>query len=89
MMNPRAPLARLSVLALILLALLPVPANAAPARPAGQQVAAKEPSVVESTIATNETMANGTDEQAGCVRSRKRLWVGGEGWVVRRVTTCH
>ena len=24
----------------------------------------------------------------GCLRSRKRLWVEGEGWVVRRVTTC-
>jgi hypothetical protein len=23
-----------------------------------------------------------------CLRSRKRLWVEGEGWVVRRVTTC-
>ena len=24
----------------------------------------------------------------GCLRARKRLWVEGEGWVVRRVTTC-
>jgi hypothetical protein len=23
-----------------------------------------------------------------CQRTRKRLWVEGEGWVVRRVTTC-
>jgi hypothetical protein len=23
-----------------------------------------------------------------CLRSRKRLWVEGEGWVVRRVATC-
>ena len=24
-----------------------------------------------------------------CPRERKRLWVEGEGWIVRRVTTCH
>ncbi len=28
------------------------------------------------------------DEPANCSKSRKRLWVEGEGWVVRRVTIC-
>ncbi len=32
-----------------------------------------------------------SDESDGlnCGKSRKRLWVEGEGWVVRKVTTCH
>ena len=25
----------------------------------------------------------------GCSRARKRLWVEGEGWIVRKVTTCY
>jgi hypothetical protein len=25
---------------------------------------------------------------AGCLSSRKKLFVEGEGWIVRRVTTC-
>ncbi len=30
-----------------------------------------------------------TDEDTTtCSRSRRRLWVDGEGWIVRRVTTC-
>ena len=29
-----------------------------------------------------------SDEEPGCYRARKRLWVEGEGWIVRRVTTC-
>ncbi|MCJ2034076.1 hypothetical protein [Methylobacterium sp. J-068] len=28
------------------------------------------------------------DDAANCSRSRRRLWVEGEGWIVRRVTTC-
>ena len=28
------------------------------------------------------------EEEANCSRSRKRLWVEGEGWIVRRITTC-
>jgi len=28
------------------------------------------------------------DDDATCSRSRRRLWIEGEGWVVRRITTC-
>lgn len=28
------------------------------------------------------------EDSAACSRSRKRLWLEGEGWVVRKVTTC-
>lgn len=36
---------------------------------------------VAAVTETDEDMAN-------CSRSRRRLWVDGEGWIVRRVTTC-
>jgi hypothetical protein len=29
------------------------------------------------------------ETDAGCLRSRKKLWVDGEGWIIRRVTTCY
>jgi hypothetical protein len=28
------------------------------------------------------------DDDASCSRARRRLWIEGEGWVVRRITTC-
>lgn len=28
------------------------------------------------------------DEAANCSKSRKRLWIEGEGWIVRKVTIC-
>lgn len=27
-------------------------------------------------------------DEEGCFQSRKKLWVEGEGWIVRRVSTC-
>lgn len=32
--------------------------------------------------------AENEDDSAACSKSRKRLWIEGEGWVVRKVTTC-
>lgn len=32
---------------------------------------------------------DGRNKGPACERNRKRLWVEGEGWVVRRVTTCY
>ena len=37
---------------------------------------------------TSATMENGTATDAGCLRLRKRLWVEGDGWLVRKVTVC-
>ena len=28
------------------------------------------------------------DDSANCSKSRKRLWIEGEGWIVRKVTIC-
>jgi hypothetical protein len=45
-------------------------------------VADKEP----ETTGSVQPAANG---DVACARSRKRLFVEGEGWIVRRVTTCY
>jgi len=55
------------------------------AKQAAQQVttlAAQDPETTSSIGASQ----NG---DVACDRSRKRLWVEGEGWIVRRVTTCY
>jgi len=43
------------------------------------------PAAVKDPQTTSSAPAAEDDK---CLRSRKRLWVEGEGWVVRRVTTC-
>ncbi len=37
---------------------------------------------------TSATTESGTPTDAGCLRQRKRLWVEGDGWLVRKVTVC-
>jgi hypothetical protein len=37
---------------------------------------------------TTGSVASAASAEPACDKSRKRLWVEGEGWVVRRVTTC-
>jgi hypothetical protein len=67
------------------------PAEAAQRSPTGTQVASAEltklPEAVSETTGST-TGAKAAEEDAGCHRARKRLWVDGEGWIVRRVTTC-
>jgi hypothetical protein len=38
---------------------------------------------------TTGSIATEQSDDVNCNRSRKRLWVEGEGWIVRRVTTCY
>ncbi|WP_244480165.1 hypothetical protein [Methylobacterium sp. Leaf465] len=45
-------------------------------------------SVVAPTVTPVAAVTESEDESVNCSRSRKRLWVEGEGWIVRRVTTC-
>ena len=68
-------------------------ARAKPAKPAGDVSADDaDPEAIAEKRAPHYTSASGGDEgvptQDGCVRPRKRLWVEGEGWIVRRVTVC-
>jgi hypothetical protein len=44
---------------------------------------AKAPTAPAEPSAAVETVP-----EPGCSRARKKLWVDGEGWIVRRVTTC-
>jgi hypothetical protein len=37
---------------------------------------------------TTGSVSKSEPEQPGCDRMRRRMWVEGEGWIVRRVTTC-
>lgn len=62
--------------ALLLLAGAP----AAEAAPATAKVADAAPQVHAAAIER--------DEDSTCSRARRRLWIDGEGWVVRRIKTC-
>lgn len=64
----------------ILCGLLAAAATAAPAP------VDRNPSRVVDAAALRPTTE---DETGKCSRTRKRLWVESEGWVVRRVTICH
>ena len=45
--------------------------------------------VADATQAMPSTsVVDAEDDAANCTKSRKRLWVDGEGWIVRRITTC-
>jgi hypothetical protein len=61
---------------------------------AGRSVAtkpAKEPvTVVAATdVETTSSIETKSADDASCDISRKRLFVEGKGWIVRRVTTCY
>jgi hypothetical protein len=47
----------------------------------------KAPTAVNDPATTSSITAPPVND-ASCQKSRKRLWVEGEGWLVRRVTTC-
>lgn len=55
---------------------------------AAQTSKSKSAEVVQDPLETS-SFANATPEDdASCLTARKKLWVEGEGWIVRRVTTC-
>ncbi len=47
------------------------------------QAAVKEPETTGAVEKASSTL------EPNCAQSRRRLWVEGEGWIVRRVTTCY
>ena len=60
-------------------------AQAAPAASQGSSEVSKLPVPAISAVAA---MTEGDDDLTNCSRTRRRLWVDGEGWIVRLVTTC-
>jgi len=69
------------------------PAAAAPherGRPAAAAPAAKTKiAIAQVDPVTTSSLSKATDEEPACARPRRRLWVEGEGWIVRRVSACH
>ncbi|KAB1075801.1 hypothetical protein F6X51_03040 [Methylobacterium planeticum] len=63
--------------------------SGAAAAPVGDKVATKVADAGQS-LRPVAAVAEGEDEgeTANCSRTRRRLWVEGEGWIVRRITTC-
>lgn len=59
-------------------------ALAAPAADQGPNKVSASAPAITPVAAVTET----EDDTANCSRTRRRLWVEGEGWIVRRVTTC-
>ena len=44
--------------------------------------------VAEAAAPIRPVAAIERDDDTACSRTRRRLWIEGEGWVVRRITTC-
>jgi hypothetical protein len=68
------------------------PAEAAPVQQDRARSAApvKTTKLAEVDPATTSSLSKAAgEEEPGCNRPRRRLWVEGEGWVVRRVSACH
>ncbi|KMO42166.1 hypothetical protein VQ03_11475 [Methylobacterium tarhaniae] len=80
-------LARLAVfLAALATAGAPLCAGAAPAVDKAPKAGAGTARDVAATASVTAPAAEADDAQ--CSTSRKKLFVDGEGWIVRRVTTC-
>jgi hypothetical protein len=75
------------------LALVSVPVHAAqttsPERLAPKSVKQNVTAVAAKDPETTSSIQVDSEEGVNCDRSRKRLFVEGEGWIVRRVTTCY
>jgi hypothetical protein len=74
-----------------MLASLPVEAAQIlpPERPASLGTKDKVASVASKDAETTGSIQAGASDTSSCDRSRKRLFVEGEGWIVRKVTTCY
>lgn len=67
----------------------------APAEAASRGAKARDAEVAAAKLAdkgsytsTGTVAKDGAAEDEGCFRARRKLWVEGEGWIVRRVATC-
>lgn len=77
------PTAAAAFAGLVLAGLTVVPASAA--QPAGRSTT----QVAEaSQLSQPANATESEDDSANCNKQRRRLWIEGEGWIVRRVTIC-
>nr|USU34031.1 hypothetical protein NG677_10395 [Methylobacterium sp. OTU13CASTA1] len=79
---------RLSAMAAGALFVTCVGLSGAQAAPAANQGSSEASALPSRPITAVAAMTEGDDDLTNCSRSRRRLWVDGEGWIVRRVTTC-
>lgn len=64
------------------------PVLAAPAAAKDRDAASARAELQELVVVTTGSTPPAAEDGAGCQRSRRKLWVEGEGWIVRRVTQC-
>lgn len=72
---------------LVLFGALAGPVSAAPSADRGARQVA-EATQVRPVSDTRPAEAEPEEEGANCSKLRRRLWIEGEGWLVRRVTIC-
>ncbi|HEU6441289.1 MAG TPA: hypothetical protein VFF38_02920 [Microvirga sp.] len=74
------------------IAFAPMPAEAARApreAPAAKALKSNGTAVAVKDVEETGSIETDAVDTSTCDRSRKRLFVEGEGWIVRRVTTCY
>ncbi|TGD96076.1 hypothetical protein [Methylobacterium nonmethylotrophicum] len=90
--RPCARLPLLALLATLATGVAPLGGHAAPAvdkAPKAGTGTARDVTATSSVSATGGVTATAAEaDDAQCTTARKRLFVDGEGWIVRRVTTC-
>lgn len=74
-------------LGLVLFGVGAAPVLAAPAADRGARQVA-EATQLRPVSDARPAEAEAEEESANCSKLRKRLWIEGEGWLVRRVTIC-
>lgn len=84
--RPCARLPLFALLAALATAGAPLAASAAPAVDKAPKAGAGTTRDVAATASVSAPAVEADDAQ--CSTSRKKLFVDGEGWIVRRVTTC-
>ncbi|WP_442042880.1 hypothetical protein [Microvirga sp. 2MCAF35] len=90
-----SPFAAFKVLAVLTVALgFSISADQAQASHVGHGAAAKpekqaSAKVAATDVETTSSIETKTADDNACSISRKRLFVEGEGWIVRRVSTCY
>lgn len=74
-------------LGLVLFGTCAAPALAAPSADRGARQVA-EATQVRPVSDVRPAEAEAEEDGANCSKLRRRLWIEGEGWLVRRVTVC-
>jgi hypothetical protein len=83
--------AALSALILgVVLAATPLTAALAAPSEARQAAGRTQTAAAAATVdVTGSVAAKPAGEEPNCQKARRKMFVEGEGWIVRRVTTCH